>query len=393
MVRTEISLFLKNVPGELGRLASMFGEAGINIDALTIQDASAYVQELFKARGKSLKRIASAASYNSMRKDSAEFALIRLLAEDGGYFILGTTDVEFEPEMKGDMYLVRTDAAGEVLWEKTYGGPGADKQVDNRRVAFLCGLHQRGSPVRRRQIGRRACPEQFLDDLGISILRGNNQRRHPIRSLCVGRRPGAQQQLHHRQIARPGRHYQSRHTILACQIDIGAAFDECLQSREVTLLDGLNEGRGRAEHHLAARLHESVADEQAGHDVGLHLVAGKGRERRLDALAQPRQAIQCLEALGNNVLMRRKAVVGQGFPVGEGDDGKRLRAGKKRDLLLQLLGRLHVRRYDQQRPGRGLYGTGDRQRLAVASQPGPQQPFSTARQAGRQRTGIRRCEI
>ena len=82
MVRTEISLFLKNAPGELGRLANMLGEGGINIDALTIQDASAYVQELFKARGKSLKRIASAASYNSMRKDSAEFALIRLLVDD-----------------------------------------------------------------------------------------------------------------------------------------------------------------------------------------------------------------------------------------------------------------------------------------------------------------------
>jgi len=82
MVRTEISLFMKNVPGELGRLASLFGSAGVNIDALTIQDASSYVQELFKARGKSLKRIASAASYNSMRKDSAEYALIRLLVGD-----------------------------------------------------------------------------------------------------------------------------------------------------------------------------------------------------------------------------------------------------------------------------------------------------------------------
>jgi hypothetical protein len=79
MVRTEISLFMKNAPGELGKLATLFGKEGINIDALTIQDASAYVQELFKARGKSLKRIASAASYNSMRKDSAEYALIRLL--------------------------------------------------------------------------------------------------------------------------------------------------------------------------------------------------------------------------------------------------------------------------------------------------------------------------
>ena len=82
MVRTEISLFLKNAPGELGKLAQLFSEAGINIDALTIQDASAYVQELFHARGKALKRIASAASYNSMRMDSAQFALIRLLVGD-----------------------------------------------------------------------------------------------------------------------------------------------------------------------------------------------------------------------------------------------------------------------------------------------------------------------
>jgi hypothetical protein len=83
MVRTEISLFVKNAPGELGKLTSLFADAGINIDAITIQDASGYVKELFKARGKSLKRIASAASYNSMRKDSADFALIRLLPADG----------------------------------------------------------------------------------------------------------------------------------------------------------------------------------------------------------------------------------------------------------------------------------------------------------------------
>ena len=82
MVRTEISLFLKNEPGELGKLATLFSEAEINIDALTIQDASAYVKELFKGRGKSLKRIASASSYNSMRRDSAEFALVRLLVGD-----------------------------------------------------------------------------------------------------------------------------------------------------------------------------------------------------------------------------------------------------------------------------------------------------------------------
>ena len=81
MVRTEIQLFLENVPGQLGTLADLLSREGINIDALTIQDASAYVRELFKARGKSLKRIAPAASYGSMQKDSADFALIRLLVD------------------------------------------------------------------------------------------------------------------------------------------------------------------------------------------------------------------------------------------------------------------------------------------------------------------------
>ncbi|MCP4757144.1 MAG: amino acid-binding protein [Proteobacteria bacterium] len=82
MVRTEISLFLKNVPGELGKLASLLSNAGINIDALTIQDASAYVQTLFRGRGKMLKRIASASNYTSMKRDSAEHALIRFLVDN-----------------------------------------------------------------------------------------------------------------------------------------------------------------------------------------------------------------------------------------------------------------------------------------------------------------------
>jgi len=98
MVRTEISLFLENVPGELGKLTSMLSAEGINIDALTIQDASKYVQELFKARGKSLKRIAPAASYGSMQKDSADHALIRLLVDktDKAIDLLSRSDYVFD---------------------------------------------------------------------------------------------------------------------------------------------------------------------------------------------------------------------------------------------------------------------------------------------------------
>lgn len=81
MIRQEISLFLKNVPGELGKLAAVLAQAKINIDAMSIQDASSYVTELYEARGKSLKRIASTQSYDSMRRDSDEFALMRLLVD------------------------------------------------------------------------------------------------------------------------------------------------------------------------------------------------------------------------------------------------------------------------------------------------------------------------
>ena len=49
-----------------------------------------------------------------------------LLADDGGYFVVGTTNLEFEPERKGDVYLLRLDTAGEILWEETYGGKGYD---------------------------------------------------------------------------------------------------------------------------------------------------------------------------------------------------------------------------------------------------------------------------
>lgn len=98
MVRTEISLFMKNVPGELGKFAELLSAEGINIDALTIQDASAYVKDLFQARGKSLKRIASVASYNSMRKDSVDFALIRLLVDqtDKAIDLLSKHDYVFD---------------------------------------------------------------------------------------------------------------------------------------------------------------------------------------------------------------------------------------------------------------------------------------------------------
>ncbi|MCP4542202.1 MAG: PQQ-binding-like beta-propeller repeat protein [Chloroflexi bacterium] len=47
-----------------------------------------------------------------------------LLTDDGGYLLMGTTNLQFQPVRRGDVYLIKTDAAGKVLWEKTYEREG-----------------------------------------------------------------------------------------------------------------------------------------------------------------------------------------------------------------------------------------------------------------------------
>ncbi len=114
MIRLEISLFLKNVPGELGELTALLADGGINIDAITIQDASAYVQNLFEARGKSLKRLASSASYSSMRRDSAKFALIRLLTDDPEKAMALLKEKDFLFDSKEVVAIDMTNKPGEL---------------------------------------------------------------------------------------------------------------------------------------------------------------------------------------------------------------------------------------------------------------------------------------
>ena len=46
------------------------------------------------------------------------------LTQDGGYIAVGVTKSFGEGEE--DVYLVKTDAQGEVLWSQTYGGPEPD---------------------------------------------------------------------------------------------------------------------------------------------------------------------------------------------------------------------------------------------------------------------------
>jgi hypothetical protein len=57
------------------------GKANINILAMFIQNAADYIQEMFEARGRSIKRTASAASYGSVIKEAREYSLIRVVVD------------------------------------------------------------------------------------------------------------------------------------------------------------------------------------------------------------------------------------------------------------------------------------------------------------------------
>jgi hypothetical protein len=78
---TQISIFLRNVPGELGRFAELMSEFDINILAMFIQNASDYIYEMFEARGKAIKRTASAASYGSVMREAKKYSLIRVVVD------------------------------------------------------------------------------------------------------------------------------------------------------------------------------------------------------------------------------------------------------------------------------------------------------------------------
>lgn len=57
-----------------------------------------------------------------------DFGNAVLELEDGSYFIAGTTKsiLENEEIYNNDVYLLRLDPSGEVLWEKSFGGSGSD---------------------------------------------------------------------------------------------------------------------------------------------------------------------------------------------------------------------------------------------------------------------------
>lgn len=54
-------------------------------------------------------------------------ALDGLVTGDGGYLLVGATNYSHQNTADEDVYLVRTDAAGEIVWDRTYGGDDFDR--------------------------------------------------------------------------------------------------------------------------------------------------------------------------------------------------------------------------------------------------------------------------
>ena len=79
--RTQLSVILANTPGELSKLCDSLKAAGVNILAMSIQNAKDSVKELFNMREKTGRRIALAESYRGILKDSSDYSLIRLFVD------------------------------------------------------------------------------------------------------------------------------------------------------------------------------------------------------------------------------------------------------------------------------------------------------------------------
>lgn len=78
---TQIVAFLKNAPGQLAGLCELLRSKQINILGMSIQNAEDYVRGLLKARELTGRRIATAASYGSIIRDSEDYSVIRFVVE------------------------------------------------------------------------------------------------------------------------------------------------------------------------------------------------------------------------------------------------------------------------------------------------------------------------
>jgi hypothetical protein len=95
-------------------------KSNINILAMFIQNASDYIHEMFEARGKAIKRTASAASYGSVMKEAKKYSLIRVFVDE---------TAEALTALKQAQYWVTTT---EVLVMKLQNRPGTLAKISSQ---------------------------------------------------------------------------------------------------------------------------------------------------------------------------------------------------------------------------------------------------------------------
>jgi hypothetical protein len=146
MIReTQLIAFLKDAPGELAKMCGVLKAKRINILAMSIQNAEDYLRGLFKAREITGRRIAPAANYGSVIRDSEDYSVIRFVVErdqtdqavrvlrEAGY-VIETTPVlmivlDNKPGMLGTM--AETFAKASININYVYGSAlsGAEKSL------------------------------------------------------------------------------------------------------------------------------------------------------------------------------------------------------------------------------------------------------------------------
>jgi len=79
--KTQLSVILRNTPGELSKLCDVLKASNVNILAMSIQNAKDSVKELYNMREKTGRRIALTESYRGILRDSSDYSLIRILVD------------------------------------------------------------------------------------------------------------------------------------------------------------------------------------------------------------------------------------------------------------------------------------------------------------------------
>ncbi len=127
--RNQISVLLPNTPGELLKLCEHLEGENINILAISIQNAKDYVEELFKARERSGRRIVLAESYRGVLRESSDYSVIRLLVDQPEKAEKVLHDAEYTVDTEPVICLTLTNKPG-VLGEVAGRFASANINID-----------------------------------------------------------------------------------------------------------------------------------------------------------------------------------------------------------------------------------------------------------------------